>query len=56
MKTRKVVGTDFAHYTVQHLDLVHQGLAEILSWYQDGIFKNLTVKTVLLEQAAEAIT
>ncbi|WP_166482689.1 NADPH:quinone oxidoreductase family protein [Scytonema sp. UIC 10036] len=50
-----IVGTDFAHYTVHHLDLVRQGLAEILSWHQDGIFKDLTVKTMPLEQAAEAI-
>jgi NADPH:quinone reductase len=50
-----IVGTDFAHYTVHHLDLVRQGLAEILSWHQDGLFKALTVKTVPLEQAAEAI-
>jgi NADPH:quinone reductase len=50
-----IVGTDFAHYTVQHLDLVRQGLAEILSWHQDGIFQDLTVKAVPLEQAAETI-
>jgi NADPH:quinone reductase len=50
-----IVGTDFAHYTFHHLDLVRQGLTEILSWYQDGIFKDLTVKTLPLEQAAEAI-
>jgi NADPH:quinone reductase len=50
-----IVGTDFAHYTVHHLDLVRQGLTEILSWHQDGIFKDLTVKTVPLEQAAEVI-
>jgi NADPH2:quinone reductase len=50
-----IVGTDFAHYTVHHLDLVRQGLTEILSWHQDGIFKDLTVKTMPLEQAAEAI-
>jgi NADPH:quinone reductase len=50
-----IVGTDFAHYTVHHLDLVREGLAEILSWHQEGIFKDLTVKTMPLEQAAEAI-
>ncbi|MGL5795490.1 MAG: zinc-binding dehydrogenase [Waterburya sp.] len=50
-----IVGTDFAHYTVHHLDLVRQGLAEILSWHQDGIFKDLSVKTMPLEQAAKAI-
>jgi NADPH:quinone reductase len=50
-----IVGTDFAHYTLHHLDLVRQGLAEILSWHQDGIFQDLTVKTVPLEQAAETI-
>jgi NADPH2:quinone reductase len=50
-----IVGTDFAHYTVHHLDLVREGLAEILSWHQDGIFKDLTVKTMPLDRAAEAI-
>jgi NADPH:quinone reductase len=50
-----IVGTDFAYYTVHHLDLVRQGLTEILSWYQDGIFKDFSVKTMPLEQAAEAI-
>jgi NADPH:quinone reductase len=50
-----IVGTDFAHYTVHHLDLVRQGLAEILSWHQEGIFKDLKLKTMPLEQAAEAI-
>jgi NADPH:quinone reductase len=50
-----IVGTDFAHYTVHHLDLVRQGLAEILSWHQDSIFQDLAVKTMPLEQAAEAI-
>lgn len=50
-----IVGTDFAYYTVHHLDLVRQGLTEILSWHQDGIFKDLMVKTMPLEQAAEAI-
>jgi NADPH:quinone reductase len=50
-----IIGTDFAHYTLQHLDLVCQGLAEILSWHQDGIFKDQAVKTVPLEQAVEAI-
>ncbi|KAB8333127.1 NADPH:quinone oxidoreductase family protein [Scytonema tolypothrichoides VB-61278] len=50
-----IIGTDFAHYTVHYLDLVRQGLAEILSWHQDGIFKDLTVKTMPLEQAVEAI-
>jgi NADPH:quinone reductase len=50
-----IVGTDFAYYTVHHLDLVRQGLTEILSWHQDGMFKDLSVKTMPLEQAAEAI-
>ncbi len=50
-----IVGTDFAHYTVHQLGLVRQGLAEILSWHQDGIFKDLNLKTVPLENAAEAI-
>jgi NADPH:quinone reductase len=50
-----IVGTDFAHYTLHHLDLVRQGLAEILSWHQEGLFKDLTVKTMPLEQAADAI-
>jgi NADPH:quinone reductase len=50
-----IVGTDFAHYTLHHLDLVRQGLAEILSCHQDGIFKDLSVKTMPLEQAVEAI-
>jgi NADPH:quinone reductase len=50
-----IVGTDFAHYTVHHLELVRQGLAEILSWHQEGLFKDLTVKTMPLEQAADAI-
>jgi NADPH2:quinone reductase len=50
-----IVGTDFSHYTIHYLDLVCQGLAEILSWYQDGIFKDLTVRTMPLEQATEAI-
>jgi NADPH:quinone reductase len=50
-----VVGTDFAHYTLNHIDLVRQGLAEILSWHQEGIFTDLNLKTMMLEQAAEAI-
>jgi NADPH2:quinone reductase len=50
-----IVGTDFAHYTIQKLDLVRQGLAEILSLYQDGIFKDLNLKTMSLDDAAEAI-
>lgn len=50
-----IIGTDFAHYTLNHLDLVRQGLAEILSWHEDGIFQDLAVKTVPLAQAAEAI-
>lgn len=50
-----IVGTDFAYYTVHHLDLVRQGLTEILSWHQDGIFKDLSVKTMPLEKATEAI-
>jgi NADPH:quinone reductase len=50
-----ILGTDFAHYTVHHLELVRQGLTEILSWHQEGIFKDLVVKTMPLEQAAEAI-
>lgn len=50
-----IVGTDFANYTLNHLDLVRQGLADILSWHQNGIFQELTVKTVPLEQAAAAI-
>jgi NADPH:quinone reductase len=50
-----ILGTDFAHYTVHHLALVRQGLTEILSWHQEGIFKDLPVKTMPLEQAAEAI-
>jgi NADPH:quinone reductase len=50
-----IVGLDFAHYTVHQLDLVRQGLAEILSWHQDGIFKDLNLKTMALDRAAEAI-
>jgi NADPH:quinone reductase len=50
-----ILGTDFAHYTVHHLDLVRQGLTEILSWHQDGIFQDLNVKMMPLEQAAEVI-
>ncbi len=50
-----IVGLDFAHYTVQRLDLVRQGLAEILSWHQDGIFKDLNLKTIPLDNAVEAI-
>ena len=50
-----IVGTDFAHYTVHHLDLVRQGLAEILSWHQDGILKDPIIKKMPLAQAAEAI-
>jgi len=34
---------------------VRQGLVEILSWHQDGLFKDLTVKTMPLDKAAEAI-
>ncbi|MFB2981211.1 NADPH:quinone oxidoreductase family protein [Microseira sp. BLCC-F43] len=50
-----IVGIDFAHYTVHQLDLVRQGLAEILSWHQSGIFKDLKLKTMPLDEAAEAI-
>jgi NADPH:quinone reductase len=50
-----ILGTDFAHYTVHYLDLVRQGLTEILNWHQDGIFQDLSVKMMPLEQAAEAI-
>jgi NADPH:quinone reductase len=50
-----IVGTDFANYTLNHIDLVRQGLREILSWHQDGIFKDLQVKMVPLEGAATAI-
>ncbi len=51
-----IIGTDFARYTVQRLDLVRQGLAEILSWYQDGIFKAMNLKTMPLDDAIEAIS
>ncbi len=34
---------------------MRQGLAQILSWHKDGIFQDMVVKTVPLEQAAEAI-
>jgi NADPH:quinone reductase len=50
-----ILGTDFAHYTVHHLNLVRQGLTEVLSWHQDGIFQDSSVKMMPLEQAAEAI-
>lgn len=50
-----IVGIDFAHYTVHKIDLVRQGLTEILSWHQDGIFKALNLKTMSLDNAVEAI-
>jgi NADPH:quinone reductase len=50
-----IVGTDFAHYTVHHLDLVRQSLTEILAWQSQGLFKDLDIRTVALENAAEAI-
>ncbi len=42
---------EFAGQNIR-INAVSQGLAEILSWHQDGIFKDISVKIMLLEQAA----
>lgn len=50
-----IIGTDFAAYTVRHIDLVREALTEILNWHVDGKLQAATVKSIPVEQAAEVI-
>jgi NADPH:quinone reductase len=52
-----IVGTDFAHYTMNHLDMVRTALTDIIGWYRTdpNMFVDLVIQTIPLEDAANAI-
>lgn len=54
-KNCAIIGTDFANYTLNNIQLVSQSLQEVLSWYAEGSIKLTPPRTMPLEQAAEAL-